>query len=138
MAKITYTYSNFASDVIALADGILEMTPELAEKMRAKAADLLATQATKAAYNAAHPSKSKAKGAGEATKALAEEIEGVLSSTPMTGMEIAHALRKELNALQIANAVKYIPNVKKSIVIRTTTNAKGLKAEKQYAGYYIG
>lgn len=138
MAKITYTYSNFASDVIALADGILEMTPDLAEKMRAKASDLLATQATKAAYNAAHPSKSKAKGASDVTKTLAKDIEDVLTSVPMTGAEIAHALGKELNALQISNAVQYIPNAKKTLVIRSVTNSKGLRAEKQYAAYYIG
>ena len=137
MAKIVYTYTNFANDIIALADGTLEMTPELAEKIKAKAADLLATQATKAAYNASHPSKSKSKGASENTKALAKEIENILTDKPMTSIEISLALNKELNALQIANAIKYIPNVKKSLVVRTVVNSQGLKAEKQYAGYYI-
>ena len=56
----------------------------------------------------------------------------------MTAAEINAALGTDYTALQVANAVKYIEGAKASKVIRKTTNAKGLTAEKEYTAYSIG
>lgn len=136
MAKV-YTYSQFAVDVIAVVEGEKEISAELAELMVGKAQDLLLQQEKKAEYAKTHPSKSKAKGASEKTKVLAEAIKGVLGATPMTSAEIAKALGQELSALQVANAVKYIEGVTSSKVVRESVNAKGLRAEKMYTAYAI-
>ena len=111
MSTSKYTYSMFASDVIAIADGEIEITAELAEKLKAKAGDLLAAQTAKAAYNAAHKAERAPKGASAETKAKADAIGAVLSSTPMTTAEINAAIGKDFTALQVANAVKYIAGV---------------------------
>lgn len=133
-----YTYAAFAADVIGIVEGKIEVTPAVAERVKAKAAALAATQANKAAYNAAHPKKNAAKGASADTAAKAKAIEGVLSATPMTAAEINAALGEDFTALQVANACKFIPGVVTSKVIRTTTNSKGLKADKEYTAYAIG
>lgn len=136
MAKV-YTYSQFAVDVIAVMNGEKEISADLTDLMVAKAQDLLLQQEKKAEYAKAHPSKSKAKGASEKTKALAESIKGVLTSEPMTSAEIAKALNAELTALQVANAVKYIEGVTSSKVVRESINSKGLRSEKLYTAYAI-
>lgn len=133
-----YTYTAFAAEVIGIVKGEIEITPDVAERVSAKAAALLATQESKAAYNAAHPKKSAAKGASPDTAAKAKAIEGVLSATPMTAAEINAALGADYTALQVANACKFIPGVVTSKVVRTTTNGKGLKADKEYTAYAIG
>ena len=133
-----YTYAAFASDVIALLNGEIEVTDALKERMTAKASDLMAAQANKAAYNAAHPKKGTAKGASAETLAKAEAIKGVLSASPMTAAEINAALGSDYTALQVANAVKFIEGVVSSKVIRTTVNSKGLKADREYTAYSIG
>lgn len=134
MAK-TYTYAQFANDVIAVVNGEIELTEELRELISAKANDLAVQQLKKAEYAKEHPSKSKAKGASEKTKALASAIKGVLTSEPMTASEIAVALDTELSALQVANAVKYIEGVTSSKVVREAVGKNGLHSEKLYTAY---
>ena len=132
-----YTYAQFATEVIALLNGEIEITEAVKERMTDKASDLLATQTRKAEYNATHPKKSTAKGASEATKAKAEAIAKVLTSEPMTAKEINEALGADYTALQVANAVKFIPGVTASKVIRKATNSKGLTSEKEYTAYSV-
>lgn len=133
-----YTYASFASDVIALANGEIELTADLAAKLTAKANDLLTAQVKKAEYNAAHKSTKAPKGASAETKAKADAIRKVLNTTPMTAAEISAAVGTDYTALQVANAVKYIEGVKSCKVVRDTVNAKGLKAQKEYTAYAIG
>ena len=136
MAK-TYTYAQFANDVIAVVNGEIELTDELRENISAKANDLAVQQLKKAEYAKEHPSKTKAKGASEKTKALAEAIKGVLTSKPMTASEIAVALNTDLTALQVSNAVKYIEGVTSSKVVREAVGKNGLRSEKLYTAYAI-
>lgn len=133
-----YTYAQFANEVIAIVNGEVEITAEVAARVSAKASDLLIQQERKATYNAEHKSERTPKGASESTKATAELIRGVLSATPMTAAEISTATGKEFSALNVANACKYIEGCQTCKVVRTTTNAKGLKAEKEYTAYFIG
>lgn len=133
-----YTYTQFAAEVMGIVKGEVEITAAVAERVYNKAAALLATQENKAAYNATHPKKSAAKGASADTAAKAEAIKAVLSDTPMTAAEINAALGADYTALQVANACKFIPGVVTSKVIRTTTNSKGLRADKEYTAYAIG
>lgn len=133
-----YTYAAYAKEVIAIVNGEIEVTDEIRTRVAEKSATLLAAQEAKAAYNATHPKKNTAKGASEATKEKAAAIQSVLTATPMTAAEINAALGTDYTALQVANAVKYIEGVKASKVIRKTTNAKGLTAEKEYTAYSIG
>lgn len=132
-----YTYSNFATDVLSLLNGEKSMGDLPIKDMTAKAEALLAAQATKAAYNASHPRKSAAKGPGSDTKERAAQIAEVLDSTPKTAAEINAELGTDFTALQVANACKYIEGVKSCKVIRATTTAKGLKAEKEYTAYTV-
>lgn len=133
-----YTYTLFATEVMGIVKGEVEVTPAVAERVYAKAAALLATQENRAAYNATHPKKSAAKGASADTAAKAEAIKGVLTSEPMTAAEINAALGADYTALQVANACKFIPGIATTKVVRTTTNSKGLKADKEYTAYFIG
>lgn len=132
-----YTYANFAAEVIGVCKGEIELTDTVKARLSDKAAALLAAQENKAAYNAAHPKKSTAKGASADTAARAEAIKGVLSADPMTAADINAALSTEYTALQVANACKFIPGVSTCKVIRTTVNAKGLKADKEYTAYTL-
>ncbi len=136
MATKTYTYVDFAEDVVALTEG-MEFTAETLEKIRNKAFAFMATQTKKAEYNATHPKKSSAKGASEKTVATATAVRAVLSAEPMTGAEIAVATGLELTALQVANACKYIEGVTSCKVIRDTVTKSGLKAQKEYTAYTI-
>lgn len=133
-----YTYAMFASEVIGIVNGEIELTPSIIERVTAKATDLANAQAKKAEYNATHPKKSGAKGASAETKAKAEAIKTVLSAEPMTAAEINKALGEGYTALQVANAVKFIEGVQSCKVVRTTVNGKGLKADKEYTAYFIG
>lgn len=136
MAK-TYTYAQFANDVIAVVNGEIELTEELRELISAKANDLAVQQLKKAEYAKEHPSKTKAKGASEKTKALAEQIKAVLGVEPKTGAEISQAIGVELSALQVANAVKYIEGATSTKVVRETVGKNGLKSEKLYTAYAL-
>lgn len=133
-----YTYKQFGMDIIALAKGELDMTPEVATRLIEKAQALVNAQEAKAAYNATHPKKSTAKGASAATMEKANAIKSVLTSTPMTAAEINAALGTDYTALQVANAVKYIDGVTSEKVVRSVTNSKGLTSQKEYTGYKVG
>lgn len=132
-----YTYTMFASEVIGIVEGSVEVTPAVRERVTLKANDLLNAQAVKKAYNAEHPRKNQAKGASAETMAKVNAIKGVLSSTPMTAAEINAALDADYTALQVANACKFIEGVATTKVVRPTVNAKGLKAEKEYTAYFL-
>lgn len=133
-----YTYKQFGLDIIALAKGELELTPEVSIRLKEKAQALVNAQESKAAYNATHPKKSTAKGASTATMEKANAIKSVLTASPMTAAEINAALGTDYTALQVANAVKYIEGVTSEKVVRTVTNSKGLTSEKEYTGYKVG
>lgn len=134
----TYTYAMFGKDIVSLAKGELELTPELSVKLITKAQALITAQEKKAAYNAAHPSKTKPKGASDATKALADKISAVLSTTPMTAAEIGTAIGEaDIPALRVSNAVRYIEGVKSTKVIRDAVNNKGLKSQREYTAYSL-
>ena len=133
-----YTYKQFGLDIIALAKGELELTPEVSIRLMEKAQALVNAQESKAAYNATHPKKSTAKGASAATMEKANAIKSVMTASPMTAAEINAALGTDYTALQVANAVKYIDGVTSEKVVRTVTNSKGLTSEKEYTGYKVG
>lgn len=133
-----YTYKQFGLDIIALAKGELELTPEVSVRLMEKAQALVNAQESKAAYNATHPKKSTAKGASAATMEKANAIKSVLTASPMTTAEINAALGTDYTALQVANAVKYIDGVTSEKVVRTVTNSKGLTSQKEYTGYKVG
>lgn len=133
-----YTYKQFGLDIIALAKGELELSPEVAMRLMEKAQALVNAQESKAAYNATHPKKSTAKGASAATMEKANAIKSVLTASPMTAAEINAALGTDYTALQVANAVKYIDGVTSEKVVRTITNSKGLTSQKEYTGYKVG
>lgn len=133
-----YTYTDFATEVIAIVNGEVAVTDAIRDRITDKANALLTAQANKAAYNAAHPKKGSAKGASAETKAKADAIKGVLSAEPMTAAEINSALGADYTALQVANAVKFIEGVTTSKVIRETVNGKGLRQQKEYTAYSIG
>ena len=133
-----YTYKQFGLDIIALAKGELELSPEVAMRLMEKAQALVNAQESKAAYNATHPKKSTAKGASAATMEKANAIKSVLTASPMTAAEINAALGTNYTALQVANAVKYIEGVTSEKVVRTIANSKGLTSQKEYTGYKVG
>lgn len=133
-----YTYKQFGLDIIALAKGELELSPEVAMRLMEKAQALVNAQESKAAYNATHPKKSTAKGASAATMEKANAIKSVLTASPMTAAEINAALGTDYSALQVANAVKYIEGVTSEKVVRTIANSKGLTSQKEYTGYKVG
>ena len=133
-----YTYKQFGLDIIALAKGELELTPEVSIRLMEKAQALVNAQESKATYNATHPKKSTAKGASAATMEKANAIKSVLTASPMTAAEINAALGTDYTALQVANAVKYIEGVASEKVVRTVTNSKGLTSQKEYTGYKVG
>lgn len=130
-----YTYANLALDVIAMLNG--EPVKTDTGVMLEKAEALLQAQLNKAAYNATHPRKSTAKGPSEKTAAVMAAIKPVLGTEPMTAADINAALGTTYTALQVANAVKYIDGVTSCKVVRTTTNSKGLKADKEYTAYKL-
>lgn len=137
MKNPTYTYAEFARDVIALCNGVKTLTPDLSARMGAKAEDLLAAQTKKAAYNSTHKSKTAPKGASAETMEKAAKIAAVLTASPMTTTEINAAAHTDFSALQVANAMKYIPGVASCKVVRSTVNAKGLRADKEYTAYSL-
>lgn len=130
-----YTYSQFALDVIALLNG--EKVSADKDTIAEKAQALYNAQVKKAEYNASHPRKSTAKGPSEATKAVAENLKKVLNQTPKTTAEINAELGTTYTALNVANALRFVDNVKSTKVIRETVNSKGLKAQREYTAYYL-
>ena len=55
----------------------------------------------------------------------------------MTVLEINAALYSDYTALQVANAVKLIPDAGTCKVRRTATNLRGEKVEREYTAYFI-
>ena len=78
------------------------------------------------------PSNSKAEYQGKA-----RAIASVLSHTPMTVLEINAALYSNYTALQVANAVKFIPHAGTCKVRRIATNSRGEKVEREYTAYFL-
>ena len=139
--KAKYTYIDFANDVLTLINKDADTSTLDFDKIAEKANALIEQQLKKREYNASHPKKSTSKGAGEKTKVVIDKIKPILrkgENNAMTGAEINAAVNENFYALQIANAVKFIEGVQSTKVIRTTTNSKGLKQEKEYTAYYIG
>lgn len=99
---------------------------------------MVAQEVKRAEYSATHRKPTKAKGPTDATKEVAEAISSVLTDTPMTATEINEALGTDYTALRVAGAVKFIPGVKSQKVVRPTIGKNGLRAERQYTGYFIG
>lgn len=128
-----YTYAMFATDVINLLNG--ESTVGTCNDMLEKAAALLAANEKKSAYNSTHKKASTPKGASDATKAIAAELEKVLTTNPMTTADINAALGSDYTALRISGVVKFMDNIEKVKVIRTVTNSKGLKADREFTAY---
>ena len=81
---------------------------------------------------ARRPAASKAEQQGQA-----QAIASVLTHTPMTVREINAALHSDYTALQVANAVKQIPDAGTCKVRRMTANIRGEKAERDYTAYFI-
>lgn len=136
MAKTTtYTYVNFANDVIAMLSG--EKVETSTNVMIEKAKALRATNEKKAEYNAKSPKKSTAKGASEKTQGHIKTLSTVFGSEYLTANDINETLGTDFTALQVANAVKFMPNIESGKVVRTVVNAKGLKADKMYTGYRV-
>lgn len=73
----------------------------------------------------------------EARQGQAKAIAGVLTYIPMTVLEINAALYSDYTALQVANAVKLIPDAGTCKVRRMATNLKGEKVEREYTAYFI-
>ena len=133
-----YTYTDFATDVLALLEGQKSLKELPVAAMCDKAKALLNAQATKQAYNAAHPRKSSSNGPSGDTKTRAEQIATVLDGDPKTAADINALLGTEYTALQVANACKYITGCQSCKVVRSTTSSKGLKADKEYTAYTVG
>ena len=141
-----YTYSQFANDVITMANIFLDgEQPELSldfEKIIDKANKLLEQQARKAEYNA----NKRAENAGK-PKELSDKMKDLIAlikpaipkgkENAVTGADINRITGSELYAMQISNACNHIPNCQKTKVIREVENNKGLKQEKEYTAYYI-
>lgn len=127
-----YTYVDFATDAIALANG-KEITNKDAFIKKAEA--LISAQDKKREYNAANPKKSAAKGASEETMLKANLVGSILSSEPKTAVDINNELGTQYTALQVANAVKFIEGSVSVKVVREIVNAKGLHMEKEYTAY---
>ena len=67
----------------------------------------------------------------------AKAIAKVLGSEPMTMMEINAALGTDYGALQVSNAVKYIPGAESCKVWRMVANRRGEKVEREYTAYFL-
>lgn len=138
-----YTYATFAQEVMVLLTDehfmdAIDKAGYHRDSMYDKAQALYEAQVRKAEYNATHPRKSTAKGPSEKTAAVIAAIKPVLGAEPMTAADINAALGTTYTALMVANAVKYIDGVTACKVVRTTTNSKGLKADKEYTAYKLG
>ena len=137
MASNTYTNKMFFNDVLTLIDES-DIDDVLRGAMQEKALKALEQLEKRADYAASHKKPSKAKGPGDKTKATIAILSGVLTAEPLTTAEINFLAGTNLNALQVSGAVKFMDNVKSKKVIREVVDAKGLKTERQYTGYYIG
>ena len=133
------TKMNFYETVIAIAMGEKEITPELATALVEKANAGIQVELNRKAYAETHPSKSKAKGASDTTKALAKAIVAILGDSPLTSEEIATKLGKpELTPLNISNALRYAGvEIGKTKVKKAKINSAGCRVESLYTAYYL-
>lgn len=99
---------------------------------------MVAQEVKRAEYSATHRKPSQAKGPSEATKQVAAEIAAVLTDTPMTAAEINEILGTDYTALKVAGAIKFIAGAQSQKVVRPTVGKNGLRAEREYTGYFIG
>lgn len=99
---------------------------------------MVAQEVKRAEYSATHRKPSQAKGPSEATKQVAAEIGAVLTDTPMTAAEINDLLGTDYTALKVSNAIKFIPGARSQKVVRPMVGKNGLRAEREYTGYFIG
>ena len=81
-------------------------------------------------------SKSASRSASGDAAAKAQKIEGVLSILPMTAKEINAALGTDYTALQIANAVKFIPSACTAKAFRIETDKDGNPTLREFTAYY--
>lgn len=132
----TYTNKQFFNDVLTLIDES-DMDDVLRGAMQDKALKALEQLEKRADYAKAHPRKSAAKGASEATRALAAEIGAILTAEPMTSTEINELLGTDYSALRISGVAKFIPGIVTSKVTRETVGKNGLKAEREYTAYSV-
>lgn len=70
-------------------------------------------------------------------RARVQAIAKVLGTEPMTVREINAALGTDYEALQVSNAVKYIPKAGSCKVWRMVTNGRGEKVEREYTAYFL-
>ena len=70
-------------------------------------------------------------------QARVQAIAKVLGTEPMTVREINAALGTDYEALQVANAVKYIPGAESCKVWRMVANSRGEKVEREYSAYFL-
>ena len=135
--KEQYTYAQMVEDL----QGYVEISEIIPEAKKAQILDKLAALAESYAkrkdYAATHRKPSQAKGPGEATLAIAKEVESVLTDTPMTSAEIAEALGTDYSPLRIANAAKYIAGAQSQKVVREVVDKNGLRQERQYTAYFL-
>lgn len=83
------------------------------------------------------PSAPSAQKTGDEADVRAGQIRTVLSSVPMTAPEINAALGTDYTALQIALAVKRIPEARTTKVVRSSANAQGLMADREWTAYCL-
>lgn len=81
-------------------------------------------------------SKSASRSASGDAAERAQKIEGVLSILPMTAKEINAALGTDYTALQIANAVKFIPSACTAKAFRIETDKDGNPTLREFTAYY--
>lgn len=141
-----YTYSQFANDVITMANIFIDgEQSELSldfEKIIDKANKLLEQQARKAEYNANKRAANadKPKELSQGMKINIDLVSQVLSTgkdNAKTASEINTELGTSFYAMQLSNICAHIPKCEKTKVIRETTNQKGLKRQQEYTAYYI-
>lgn len=131
-----FSYVDYATTLLDLiANDKIEADEATITLLSEKTNALLASSQNRAEYAAAHPRKPK--GASPETLEKAESIKAILKDVPLTTDDINTALGANFTPLQVANLMKYIPDVKKTTIVRAKKNSKGLMTEKEYAGYYI-
>lgn len=106
---------------------------EVVEKLEA----MIKQETKRAEYSATHRKPAKAKGPNPETAERAALIESILTGTPVTAAEINQILGTTYTALQVSNACKFIAGVQSQKVTREMVGKNGLRAEREYTGYFI-
>lgn len=68
---------------------------------------------------------------------ILREVLTVLGMEPMTASEINEALGTEYSVLMLSGTLSKSSFVSRTKVVRTTINNKGLKAEREFTGFYL-